>query len=502
MIDFLNALNDLMWGKPFIIFVMMVGLIFTLQGGFFTISRFGHIMKHTLGSLTSKEANKKEAGRVSPFEAVCVAIGGTVGAANIGGVATAIATGGPGAVFWMWLWAFFGMMVKLVETTLGCYYRSQDEKGNYYGGSMYFMEKGIGREQGKKAGFVLAGIFSLCFLLQAVQGSQAYTISEVLYAAFGFDMILVTCLYTVLVYFVIWRGTPRIAKIATKAVPFMCLIYLIGGLAIIGANITSIPGVFVLIFREAFTGSAAFGGFIGATVAKAMNAGVSRSMNSNEAGMGSSPLIHGSADTIHPMRQGLWGAFEVFIDTIVVCSITALSILCTGAYQSGSAGATLTIEAFTSVFGNFAASYIGIMVLLFGFTTTAGWYVYYVTVIGYALRHQPVIRDKIINIFKIMFPMMNVIIVSYIVLTGSGADLFWTIVSIVTAPSVFINLIALLFLRKKFFAIFKDYQARYLGKGKVDPQYYVFYEDDPAIAEKEEAIREEIRRKNHIAYTG
>ena len=164
----LNSVNDFIWGTPFILFVMLVGFYFTVKGGFFTFRYFGHIMKNTLGNLTGKEANQKEKGQVSPFEAVCVAIGGCVGTTNIAGVATALATGGLGATFWMWLWAFFGMMVKLVEITLGCYYRSKNEKGEYFGGSMYFMEKGISREMGLKIGGPLAVLFSIFFILQSV----------------------------------------------------------------------------------------------------------------------------------------------------------------------------------------------------------------------------------------------------------------------------------------------------------------------------------------------
>ena len=218
-------------------------------------------------------------------------------------------------------------------------------------------------------------------------------------------------------------------------------------------------------------------------------------MNSNEAGMGSSPLVHGSADCVHPVRQGLWGSFEVFVDTLIICSITGLSVACTGVMDTGLTGATLTIEAYKSLFGQGAAAYIGIMAVMFGLTTTTGYFIYYQTVIGYILRYKPVLRDRIINIFKVYFPLMNVVVTSYIVLTGQDATMFWTIVSLVTAGPVFFNLIALVILHNKFFAIFKDYLARYMGKGKVDPNFNIFYEDDPKVAAEEEAVREELRKK-------
>lgn len=494
MVNFLNSLNNFLWGLPLLIVVIMIALYFTARSGFFTVSHFGYILKNTLGSLTSKEANTKKEGQVSPFEAVCVAIGGCVGGANISGVATAIATGGPGAIFWMWVYAFFGMMLKLAEIALGCYYRSQDEKGNYYGGAQYYIEKGIGREMGKtKFAAAFSVLFCLAFIFQAIQGSQGYNIAETLNMAFGWNMIVVTLVYSLFVVWVIWNGTPHISMVASRAVPFMCIIYLLGGIAIIIFNINQVPAAIVSIFKDAFTGHAAVGGFIGSSVAQAIRQGVNRSVNSNEAGMGSSPLVHGSADTVHPIRQGMWGSFEVFIDTLVVCSITALAVVTSGAWTSGSKGVTLTIEAFSTVFGPFAQYYIAILIILFGFTTTAGYFVYYQNLIAYLLRKNPKVRDRVITFFKLWFPLWNVPIVAFITLTNNDAELFWTIVSIVTIFPTIINLIALVLLHNKFFTIFRDYKARYFGEGTPELKY-VFYEDDPAVFAEEEAIRKEVRR--------
>lgn len=274
----------------------------------------------------------------------------------------------------------------------------------------------------------------------------------------------------------------------------MCIAYVIGGLCLIALNYQNIPEMIYMILHDAFNGTAAIGGFVGVTVSKAISSGLSRSINSNEAGQGSSPLVHGSANTIHPIRQGLWGSFEVFVDTIIICSVTALAILCTGTWTSGKTGATLTILAFQSGFGTWGPILIGLICMLFGLTTTSAWFTYYVTVINYILRFKPILRDKIIQAFKCIFPLTNVIIVSYIVLTGHSADLFWTIVSITLVVPVFTNLLALFCLRKKFWALLEDYKARYMGIGIVDPNFYVFYEDDPEIAREEEAIREQIRQ--------
>ncbi len=492
--EILTKISEFLWNYPFIIFIMLAGVYFTIKSKFFSITHFGHIMKHTLGSLTSKEAHDKKAGQISPFEAVSIAIGGCVGTGNLGGVATAIAVGGPGAVFWMWLWALVGMTVKMVEVTLGCYYRSQNEKGEFYGGSTHVIEKGIGREMGKKFGYPLATIFGVFFLMQCLQGSQAYTVSEVLNTVFGWNMIATTVLYTLIIYYVIWRGVPKIASFASRAVPFMTMTFLIGGLVIIALNIKSIPSVFYSIFHDAFTGSAAIGGFTGSVVAQAIRQGISRSINSNEAGQGASPFIHGSATTVHPVRQGLWGAFEVFIDTLVVCSITALAILSTGSIESGSVGATLTIFAYNSVFGRFGEVFIGIMIILFGVTTTSGWYTYYNAVIQYMFRYKPKLRDAFALIFKIVFPAINIFVVTTIVLQGHGPEMFWTIVDIVIVLPVFFNLLALFILRDKFTDLLKDYKSRYITGKDVDPNFKVFYEDDPEIFKEEEKIREKLRK--------
>ena len=496
----LSNLDSFLWGAPFTLFVIGVGLYFLVRSGFFPITHFGHMMHHTLGSLTSKESHDNKQGLTSPFEAVCIAIGGSVGCGCIGGIATAVAVGGPGAVFWMWVFGLVAMMVKMVEIALGCHYRSKNEKGEYFGGATYYMEKGIGREQGHKFGFFLAWLFGIGFVAQFLGGSQAYTISEVLNTSFHFNMIAVTLIYSVFVFYIVYKGTPRIAAFASKIVPFMCVAFLIGGIVLMVVNYQNLPGVFYSIFHDAFHGSAALGGFGGATMVVAMRNGVARGLNSNEAGQGSSPQAHGTSNTVHPVRQGLWGSFEVFVDTFIVCTITALSILVTGVLKTGQTGATLTITAFQSSFGKFGPVFIGVMCVLFGVTTTTGWYTYYVSIINHGLRKKPILRDKVIKVFKFLFPIPNIVIVTSIVLTGNGPDLFWTIVDLTLVIPVFANLLGLIGLRGKFWALLKDYKARYMGKGKVDPNFNLFYEDNPKVAAQEEAIREEARRITAEAY--
>lgn len=478
MQDIISKIGGFLWGPPMIVAIMGCGLLLTVRSKFFVFRNLGHIFKNTMGTM-GKGQEKKKDGKLSSFEAICVAVGGAVGVGSIGGVAAAIAVGGPGALFWLLVWAFFGMTVKLAEVTLACYYRSRDQKGQFYGGPSYYMEKGLGREKGIKGGFYLAWLFGTAFIIQAFSGNQVFTIAESLNTAFHIPMIPFACVYAVFIFYIIWKGVPRIASFASKCVPFMCVLYFFGGLVLIAVNYQAIPGVLKAVMTDAFTGTAATGGFVGAGVMTAIKTGIARSINSNEAGQGSSPMIHAAADTPHPVRQGLWGAFEVFVDTVLVCTMTAMAILCTGVWTSGMTSATLTIAAYQSVFGQAGLYFIGIITLLFGVTTTAGWFTYYCSLIAHGLRKNEKLRDQVTFIFKCIFPWPNILVVAMIVLSGQGPNLYWAIIDIVTVLPTFFNVIALIALSGVFIKLLRDYQARYLGIGKVDPNFKVFYEAQP-----------------------
>lgn len=475
--DVLCNIDDFLWDTPFLAMLIICGIYLTIRTGFFSFRHFGHILSKTFGSLKSDSEHASDKGRISPFAAMCVAIGGTVGTGNIAGVAAAIATGGPGAVFWMWVWALVGMTIKSAEVTLACYYRSKDSEGRYFGGPTYYMEKGIVKEKGQKWGWILIIGFAVGMMIQYIAGSQAYTISEALYNTFGLNQILFVLVYSAFLIYIIWKGVPRIASIASKMVPVMCVLYLLGGILLILFNIQALPGVIVSIFKGAFTPLAATAGTAGYAVKTAIAKGLSRSMNSNEAGQGTSPMIHASANTVHPVRQGLWGAFEVFVDTILVCTTTALAILCTDVLSTGETSTGLTIAAFKSGFGVGGAVFIGVICFLFGLTTTAGWFTYYTSIVHHILRNHEAVANKIDMILKICYPIPNIVIVVMIVLTGSGPDMFWVITDISLVIPIFFNIISLVVMGGKYKELLKDYKARYLGIGKVDPNFKVFYED-------------------------
>lgn len=482
-VDFLYKLDGWVWGTPLIVFAMVLGAYYMIKGKFFPFLHFGHALKNTLLA-KSDESAKTSDGKISPYRAFCLAVGGAVGMGNISGVATAIAVGGPGAIFWMWVWAFFGMMVKTAETSLGLYYRRKGPDGKYSGSAMDYMERGIQGEMGLKFGKPLAILFAISLFLMVVQGSGAYTVGETLNASFGVNIMAVVVIYVLFVIYLLIRGENTIGKMAEKLVPIMCVIYLLGTLVILVLNAPSLPGMFAGIFKGAFTGTAAVGGFAGSAVALAIRQGVSRSVYSNEAGNGTSPLIHGSADTIHPVRQGLWGAVEVFCDTIIVCTCSGLAILATGTWTSGTKGAALGVLAFTSAFGSFGKYFLGIMTLLFAFTTSTTWYLFYQNILAYLLKKWPNVQKVVHKIFAVAFPLIMLGNTALVYYTESDAALFWTIVSISTAFPLWFNGIALFALRKKFWALLNDYKARYMGIGQVDPNFHVFAEDDPEVMEK------------------
>ncbi len=473
---FFEKLVGWLWGLPLILTILATGIYFTLSTKFFQVSHFGHIMKKTFGKLLVKDKGEGE-GILSPFEAISVAIGGSIGVGNIGGVATAIAVGGPGALLWMWIAAFVGMLIKMAEVTLAVYYRSKDEDGNPFGGPTYYMQKGLGQEKGFKAWPILAfifgaGIFSTFFITL-----QNYTVSEAVGNTFGIPLLYVSVFYIVCIYLIISGGIPGLGKIAGNLVPYMTLFYMAAGIFIIIKNVGAIPSAFGEIFSGAFSGTAAVGGFAGASVSKIMQMGMARSVYSNEAGWGTSPMIHSTARTNHPVKQGLWGAFEVFVDTIIVCSITALVIILTNTWTTGEMGATLTLSAFELEMGTIGRYIIAISVFLFGLTTTTGWYAYYEILLRHLFEKNVQLKDKILQVYKWIYPVPGIIIVLLAVYAELPGDILWLFADFTSAIPTFINVAVILVLSPTFLKLIKDYKARELGIGNVDEDFAVFYEE-------------------------
>ncbi len=495
MIGFLNWLDGILWGLPLIVLMIATGLYFTIRSGFFQFRYIGWIFKRTLGQMSKKNQDTAEEGKgmLSSFEAISTAIGGTVGFGNIAGVATAVAAGGPGALFWMWLTACLGMILKQVEVTLGCYYRRVNEKGDYYGGPTYYMERGLGEERHWNKLWLIpaiifgAGIFSTFFVT-----SSTLTASQVVAGAFNFDgitiggfkiegIIIVGVLICALTFVITGGGTKKIASVFSKLVPFMSILYILMGLAMILANITSVPTVIAAIFTNAFTGTAAIGGFAGCAVASMVRIGMARAVYSNEAGWGTSPMIHGSARTRHPVEQGLWGTFEVVFDTFIVCSISGLSVLLSGQWTNGTDGGTLALSAFSSSFGTAGSILLAIIMVIFTVTTSGGWFTYYLAVLEHLYTKEGLMKDIVMKVFYAIRVLPGLLWTIYLVKTDNQGFI-WTLVDITSAIPTFVNVAVILILSNQYFKLLKDYKARYLGVGTLDENTPLFYED--AIARK------------------
>lgn len=478
--EFMSVLIwDYMWGLPMVVLILGTGFYITVRTGFFQILGFGTAMKHAWRSIFGKgDKDQNDTGVLSPLEAMSTALGTTIGVGNIGGVASAIAVGGPGAVFWMWMAGLFGMIIKMAEITMAVHYRSKDQNNEAYGGPNYYMKKGIGAEMNLKAVFkILSALFAFGFMTGFVINIQTYTVAEAVANTFNIGMIPVGIVYTIALYVMISGGLKSVGRFASKMVPFMCILYLGSGLFIIASNASAIPGVFALIFQSAFNGTAALGGFMGASVSLAIQTGMARSVFSNEAGWGSAPMIHATAKVDHPIKQGLMGVFEVFMDTFVICTITCLVIMCTGQWSSGLDGATLTLAAFETGIGSVGRILLALGVFLFGLTTSSGVYAQIEVVVRYLVGESK-LKKVILTIYKWSYPIPCLALVYIAVYMGYPGTTIWLFSDFSTALPIFANIVALLILTPKFVSLLSDYKARYLGKGTVDPNFRIFYEKE------------------------
>ncbi len=357
-----DKLNEIVWG-PYMIFLLVgVGIFLTIRLKGIQFGKFGYIVKNTIGKAFK---NSEGEGSISSAKAGLTSIAAVVGTGNIAGVATAVAIGGPGAVFWMWVSAIFGMATKFSEITLGIYFREKKEDGTYSGGAMYYIEKGIHSK-------LLAGFFSVMviiayFVVGAIVDTNSICIS--VHTQFGIPTIATGIAFSILTAIVILGGITRIGDVCQWLTPFMCGIYVIAGLAVIVLNIREVPSAIGEIFKGAFTPAGATGGFAGTTFMIMVTKGMARGLFSNEAGLGSSTIIHSSAIVKHPVEQGIWGATEVFVDTLVVASITGLAIVISSAWKTGLDGAALTMKAFEMALPGKIGSYIVMLsAILFGYS--------------------------------------------------------------------------------------------------------------------------------------
>ena len=392
ILNLIEKINDnVVWGLPMVILMIGTGIFLTFitKGVIFT--KFRIVMRYTTKTLFRKvDKSQMEEGTITPFQAVCTALAATVGTGNIVGVALAIATGGPGAIFWLWVSALVGMVIKYCEVTLSQAYRTTNDKGETVGGPMYYISKGMGM----KWLAVLFAVFGGFASLGIGASVQANALAGGVNATFGIPTWTIGIVAAGLGALIFIGGIKRIASVTEFLVPFMSILYIVGAFAVLVINLDQIPAAFMLIFRNTFTGTAAVGGFLGATVMYACRVGMARGVFTHEAGMGSAPIAHASADTDHPARQGLWGAFEVFFDSIVMCTITALVILTSGLWYDAAlvddtrAMSSLAFEnAFTG--GQYIVT-VGLC--LFAFATIVAWYYYGEKCIEYLSKESRIVK--------------------------------------------------------------------------------------------------------------
>lgn len=379
-----QAVNDFVWGVPAMICIIGVGILLSFRTRFLQIRKFPYAMRATLLKVFQKSDAKE--GAVTPFQAVCTALAATVGTGNIAGVAGAIAIGGPGAVFWMWISALLGMYTKFAEVTLAVHFREKNEHGDCVGGPMYYIKNGLGKKWHWLA--TAYAIFCVLTVFGTGNATQVNTITTSINSALlnfqliddshtHFISLFVGILIAVAVALVLLGGIKRIASVTEKLVPFMAILYVVLGIGVIVLNIENVPSVFQMIFQGAFHPAAFTGGVVG-SMFTSMKRGVSRGIFSNEAGLGTGSIAHATADTKNPVEQGVFGIFEVFIDTIVICTLTALTILCSKVTVNYgiAAGAELTISGFTSTYGSWVSIFTAVAMCCFAFSTILGWGLY------------------------------------------------------------------------------------------------------------------------------
>lgn len=449
-----SAVNNFIWGVPAMVCIIGVGLYLSIRTGFIQIRKFKYAMKTTIGRIFKKRDASD--GSITPFQAVCTALAATVGTGNIAGVAGAIAIGGPGAVFWMWISALLGMCTKFAEVTLAVHFRERNQEGDLVGGPMYYIKNGLGKKWQFLA--VLFSLFGVLTVFGTGNATQVNTITTAIDSALlNYNVctsktipqinLILGIVIAVLVALVLLGGVKRIGKVTEKLVPFMALFYIALAIGVVILNIGNLPTVFASIFEGAFNPRSVTGGVVG-SIFICMKRGVSRGIFSNEAGLGTGSIAHACADTQKPVKQGFFGIFEVFTDTIVICTLTALVILCSGVTinYGANAGAELTILGFTSTYGNWISIFSAIAMCCFAFSTILCWGLYGARCIEFLFS------PKVIKPFMVVYALVAIV--------GATMDLglIWGIADTFNGLMSIPNLIALFLLSGTVIKLVKEYK--------------------------------------------
>lgn len=447
-----SAVNGFIWGAPAIICIVGVGILLSVRLGFIQFRKFGYALKNTVGKIFQKKP-EAEAGALTPFQAVCTALAGTVGTGNIAGVAGAIAIGGPGVVFWMIISACLGMCTKFAEVTLAVHFRERNKHGDWVGGPMYYIKNGLGKHWQWLA--VVYSVLGVLTVFGTGNATQVNTITTAIDSAvgnyipgvkeYGTLNLILGVIITILIAMILLGGIKRIGHVTEKLVPGMALLYIVLALGIVIINFRSLPTVFQSIIEGAFHPSAVTGGVVG-TFIISLQKGFSRGIFSNEAGLGTGSIAHACADVEHPVHQGYWGIFEVFADTIIICTLTALAILCSGidVEYGVAAGANLTISGFTSTYGSWVSIFTAVALCCFAFSTILGWGLYGSRCIEYLFG------EKAIKPFMVIYALVAIL--------GATVDLglLWDVADTFNGMMVIPNLVALFLLSETVVKLVKE----------------------------------------------
>lgn len=449
LISLINEkINGIVWGPIMLTLLIGVGLFLSIKTGFIQFRKFGYMLKNTIFGLFSKKQHENDASGVTPFQAVATAMAGTIGTGSIAGLATAIVSGGPGAVFWMWVSALLGMVTKYSEIVLSLKYREKNEKGQWVGGPMYYIKNGLEMKW-------LAGIFAFLAMVACLgigNATQSNSIAVALESTVGIKPWITGVVLTVIAASVILGGMKRISAVNEKLVPFMAVFYVLCSVVALVINFDRIPHAFALIFKEAFNFKAAGGGVAGYGIMLAMHYGFSRGVFSNEAGLGSAPIAHAASSTKNPVHQGLWGMFEVFFTTVVICTLSALVILSNDFWQSGAyKGAALSIVSFNEILPGVGGIIVTLSTIFFALSTILGWGYYGEVCIGFLSKKK---KDAVL-IYRCVY-----VLVVFIGTVGS-LDLIWSISETMNGLMAIPNLVGLIGLSKVVRNITKECKELY-----------------------------------------
>lgn len=504
-----GVINDFVWMKIGLYLLLGAGIIMTVVNKFFQITHIRHWMKMTIGKMFHKSVkghSDHDKASITQFQALCTALAATVGVGNIAGVASAIVSGGPGAVFWMWVAAIIGMMTSYSENVLGIYYRKKNADGEWSGGAMYYLRDGLGSKKNcKTLGKILAILFAVFTILASFGIGNMGQVNKIVanlesafkiealsnISVFGTDLykIIIGLVIMLISGLIVLGGIKRIATFAEKVVPFMVCFFVVASLIVIGVNYSHIGNAFAAIFESAFSPNAAWGGAVGLTISQVVTLGFKRGVFSNEAGLGSSVMVNSNSNVQEPARQGFWGIFEVFVDTIIVCTMTALVILTsgvidlnTGKLAEGTTGdATLVAKAFDSVFAigdvNIGSMFIAVAIFLFAFTTVLGWSHYGTKAWEFLFGVKSTLAYKIFFVLIIIFGA---------VMTSSLA---WDISDTFNGMMMIPNLIGVLVLSPVVYKITKNYKDRVFKHKDIKPML----SNDPEIQKEQEEILRRVK---------